>query len=247
MVRLAEIWRHPIKSHGREALQSAALSAGEVIPGDRQWAVAHEAAKLSDGWNPCVHFSRGGKAPGLMALTSRYDEAAGTVTLHHPDKAPLTFDPDTESDVFLDWVAPLMPPDRAASKSIVRIGTRGMTDTPFPSISLANPATNKAVSDAVGQTLSHHRWRANLWVEGIAAWEEFTWIGRDLSIGEATFAVRERITRCRATMANPDTGKIDADTLGTLNGTFGHQDFGIYLECTDAGAIAVGDRVELLP
>lgn len=247
MLRLAEIWRYPIKSHGREPLESAVLSAGQVIPGDRQWAVAHEAAKLKDGWNPCVNFSRGGKVPGLMALTSHYDEPAGTVTLHHPDKPSLTFDPDTDNQAFLDWIAPLMPADRAASKSIVRIGTRGMTDTPFPSMSLANPASHKAVADAVGQPLSHHRWRANFWVEGLKPWEEFTWIGRNIRIGDAHFAVRERITRCRATMANPDTGKIDADTLGALNGTFGHQDFGIYLECTGPGTIATGNLLELLP
>jgi hypothetical protein len=122
-----------------------------------------------------------------------------------------------------------------------------MTDTDFPSLSLANSASHIAVSEGVGQPLSNNRWRANLWVEGLNAWEEFTWIGRNLRIGEATFAVRERITRCRATMANPDTGKIDADTLSALNGTFGHQEFGIYLECTGGGAIAVGDQPELMP
>ena len=69
--RLAQICRHPIKGHGREDLASVRLLAGECLPWDRHWAVAHEAAKLKDGWNPCVNFARGAKAPQLMAKTSR--------------------------------------------------------------------------------------------------------------------------------------------------------------------------------
>ena len=44
-----------------------------------------------------------------MAITARLDEAAGTVTLTHPDRPPLTFDPDTDSAAFLAWVAKRPP------------------------------------------------------------------------------------------------------------------------------------------
>jgi uncharacterized protein YcbX len=47
--RLAQIWRHPIKGHGREALPAVTLSAGATLPFDRAWAVAHEAARLEAG------------------------------------------------------------------------------------------------------------------------------------------------------------------------------------------------------
>lgn len=39
---VTEIWRHPIKSHGREPLESVTLEAGKALPLDRLWAVAHE-------------------------------------------------------------------------------------------------------------------------------------------------------------------------------------------------------------
>ena len=68
--RLAHIYRHPIKGHGREALASVRLSTGACLPFDRHWAVAHEAARLEPGWNPCVNFARGAKAPELMAIAS---------------------------------------------------------------------------------------------------------------------------------------------------------------------------------
>ena len=71
---LAQIARHPIKSHGREDMTSVLLTAGEGVPFDRHWAVAHDAAKLVAGWNECVNFARGAKAPDLMAISARLDE-----------------------------------------------------------------------------------------------------------------------------------------------------------------------------
>jgi uncharacterized protein len=244
---IANIARHPIKSHGREDLASVMLTAGQGVPFDRHWAVAHDAAKLLDGWNPCVNFARGAKAPGLMAISARLDEATQDVTLTHPDKADLTFAPDNADDLarFLDWVQGLNPADRAQPARIVKAGV-AMTDTDFPSVSIFGLASNRDLSAMMGQDLSPNRWRGNLWVDGLAPWAEFDWVGRDVQIGNAVLHVQERIVRCKATSANPATGQIDADTLGALNDGFGHQDFGVYARVIATGAVTVGDSVTLL-
>ncbi|WP_170429347.1 MOSC domain-containing protein [Ruegeria arenilitoris] len=241
---VTSLWRHPIKSHGREAVQSVTMTPGQTMPGDRVWAVAHEASK-ADGsdWVPCANFSRGAKAPQLMAIEAHTNEKS--LTLSHPDRPELTFDPDHEVQAFLDWVKPLMPADRAASARIIRAPGRGMTDSDFPSISLCNMASNRAVGQKLDTDLSINRWRGNIWFDGLPLWEELDWIGREVQIGAVVFQVRERITRCLATTANPDTGQRDADTLGALE-TWGHQDFGVYAEVIRGGEISVGDKVHLL-
>ena len=58
------------------------------------------------------------------------------------------------------------------------------------------------------------RFRGNVWLDGLEPWAEFDLVGRDIRVGAATLRVRERITRCKATTVNPETGRIDADTLG---------------------------------
>ncbi|WP_170351651.1 MULTISPECIES: MOSC domain-containing protein [Ruegeria] len=241
---VTQLWRHPIKSHGREAVETVNVTPGQTMPGDRVWAVAHEASK-ADGskWVPCANFSRGAKAPQLMAISTQSN--GDTLTLSHPDRPDLTFAPDSEQQAFLDWVQPLMPANRAASARIIRVPGRGMTDSDFPSISLCNLASHRAVGQKLGQDLSVRRWRGNIWFDGLPLWEEFDWLGREVQIGEAVLRVRERITRCLATTANPDTGVRDTDTLGALE-TWGHQDFGVYAEVLEGGAISVGDKVELL-
>lgn len=241
---VTHIWRHPIKSHGREAVQTVTVTPGQTMPGDRVWAVAHEVSK-ADGsqWVPCANFSRGSKAPQLMAISARLK--GDTVTLSHPDRPDLTFDPDEQQQVFLDWVQPLMPADRAASARIIRVPGRGMTDSDYPSISLCNMASHRAVEQKLGSNLSIQRWRGNIWFDGLPLWEEFDWLGREVQIGEAVFSVKERIQRCLATTANPKTGVRDADTLGTLK-NWGHQDFGVYTEVVRGGTISVGDKVHPL-
>ncbi len=244
--RLVRITRHPIKSHGREDLAGVTLTPGQCLPWDRHWAVAHDAAKLQDGWNSCVNFARGAKAPALMAITATLDEASATMHLDHPDRGALSFRPDDAADLprFLDWVVPLNPPDRAQPARIVTAG-RGMTDSDFPSVSILSMASLGDLSARMGHDLSPHRWRGNLWFDGFAPFAEFDWIGREVTIGDATLRIDERITRCLATAVEPDTGHRNADTLGGLQAAYGHQDFGVYATVIAGGAVALGDGVTL--
>jgi uncharacterized protein YcbX len=244
--RVHQLWRHPIKSHGHEALQKAKLIAGQTLPWDRTWAVAHEGAK-TDGtaWAPCANFSRGSKAPALMAIEATLDETSETITLRHPNRPDVTLHPERDADKLIEWVRPLMPEDRAQSTRVIRVPERGMTDTDFPSVSIANLASHVAVEAKCGSDLSTRRWRANIWLDGPAAWTEFNWIGKTLAIGDVRLEVQERITRCLATTANPETGARDADTLGALQ-TWNHQDFGVYATVTQGGEIGLGDTARVL-
>ncbi len=246
-LNLAEIWRYPLKSHGREPVGQALLEVGKCLPYDRRWAVAHEASDATgDKWVPCVNFSRGSKAPGLMAIEAAMDEASGRLTLMHPELGSLSFDPETEADRLIAWAAPVMPADRAASARIVRVPDRGMTDTDYPSVSLGGLASHCVLEGRMGRELSRKRWRLNLWVDGLAPWEEFDLIGHEIRIGDARLAVEERIVRCLATTANPETGRRDADTLGALGAAYGHQDFGVYARVVEAGRIRPGDKIEVI-
>lgn len=247
MSRVAALWRHPIKAHGREPLTSVTLTEGQTLPWDRRWAVTHELTQ-TDGtaWAACANFTRAAKVPGLMAITTHSHEDGKTLTLSHPDLGDLTFNPDDEAAAFLAWIRPLMPENRAQSTGIIRARTQGLTDSDYPSVSLINLASVDAMTDAMQQEISAHRFRGNIHLADLPAWQEFDWVGKSLRIGTAELAVREPIERCRATTANPDTGQRDADTLGTLNTRFGHQNFGVNAVITQGGTIAPGDAVTVL-
>lgn len=245
--RLSHIFRHPIKAHGREELPSVNLTEGKCLPYDRHWAVAHEAATLMPGWNACMNFTRGAKTPALQAINAQFDEASQRLTLTHPALEALSFAPDDSAGqaAFLDWVRPLMAEGRAQPARLVAAG-RGMTDTDFESVSILNLSSNRALGQRIGIDLGLDRWRGNLWLDGLAPWEEFDLIGRELQIGTARLKIVERIGRCRATMVDCATGKIDVNTLDALEQGYDHTDFGVYARVTRTGVIRAGDTVEIV-
>ncbi len=246
---VAAIWRHPIKSHGREELARTLLREGRCIDWDRRWAVAHEMAAFNANdpqWLACNNFSRGAKAPKLMAITARADPARNEVTLSHPDLPDLTFDPDLDPGALIQWVMPISPANRALPAQVVRVAQTAMTDTDFPSISLINLTSHGEVEARIGRKLSPNRWRANLFLDRLAPWQERDWIGKTIRVGQAELEVREHITRCLATTTSPSTGQRDADTLGTLEAGWGHKQFGIYAVVTKTGELNQGDRIEVL-
>ncbi|NNE52867.1 MAG: MOSC domain-containing protein [Sulfitobacter sp.] len=248
-MRVSALFRHPIKSHGRESIESVDLLYNQTMPWDRTWAVTHEASKANaqgTEWVSCHNFMIGTRTPGLAGLWARLDEAARTITLTHQDLGELTFAPDDAEGqaAFLKWIAPLCPENRARPTGIVSAGQRGMTDSAFPSISIMTTASHNAVAQAMGGFLEPERWRGNIWIEGAAPWEEFDWMGEEIRIGGALLRVEEPIERCAHTTANPHTGARDADTTGTLERSFGHLNFGVYARVIEGGTVCLGDEAK---
>ena len=68
MTTVTQLYRHPLKSHGREELDHKAPSTGQSMPWNQTWAVAHGSARLDGNeWAHCANLSTGSKAPfGLM-------------------------------------------------------------------------------------------------------------------------------------------------------------------------------------
>lgn len=245
--RLAHICRHPVKSVGYEELARVRLEPDMPLPFDRHWAVAHEAAKFPgqpEGWHGKMNFLRGFSEAALMAIRAEFDEETRRLTVTQPARPPLTVTLPEDGPALVDWLRPLWPEARPApSRLVARTDGGALSDVPQPYLAVLSLASNRALGQRLGQDLSIHRWRGNLWLEGLAPWEEFDLLGREIAIGPVRLRVEKRITRCRATCANPETGVFDADTLGALKDGYGHQDFGVYARVIDGGGISVGDHV----
>jgi uncharacterized protein YcbX len=250
MINVAALWRHPIKSHGREAISDVVLETGRTMPWDRHWAVTHEQSKLSlddPAWVMCRNFMTATRTPGLAGIWAELDCDHARLHLRHADLGELDFCPDKAEDVarFLEWVAPLCPTDKSHPTGIVAAPNRGMTDTDYPSVSIMSHASHAAVANKLGHSLARERWRGNIWIDGVAAWDEFNWIGKDIQIGDAMLRVQEPIERCMLTAANPTTGTRDTDVLGALRSGWGHQNFGIYATVINGGKVQLNDKIEV--
>jgi hypothetical protein len=67
---------------------------------------------------------------------------------------------------------------------------------------------------------SERRFRSNMALEGLDAWEELNWVGRQVRIGTVTLDVVRPKVRCLATHANPTTGERDVPMRTTLTTVF---------------------------
>ncbi len=251
MPSVEHIFCHPIKGIGRMALDAVKLEIGKTMLHDRVWAVAHEASKFdadAPAWTPCNNFIRGAKAPELQAIAISQYVAGSDMVLTHPDHPPFRFNPENEAEHagFIDWLAQFVPENRAQPKALVAAPDRGMTDSPFPSISILNLASLAELSAKAGMPMDPARFRGNIWLDGVDAWEEFDWIGKTLRIGEARVMIKERIERCMATTVDPLSGVQNVDTLKLLEAGWGHTDFGVYGEVVQDGMVDLYDGAHIL-
>ena len=243
MARLAQVFRHPVKGIGSEPLEVCQLSPEGAMSGDRAWALLTAAAEDIDAWQPRRNFLVVARGPDLSPITAR--TIGETIELSHPGRPSLTFDPATEADALRNWIAPLWPSADPAPARLVRAPGHGMTDMPEPFVSIGNLASLEALGEAAGQPLDPRRFRINLWVENLPAWEETNWIGQELHVGPLRLFIDQPIGRCRAPDANPETGTRDVIVNRELTTLGKETNFGVYARVLTSGSATLGDKVTL--
>lgn len=247
---LAHIVRHPVKSAGYQELDRAALTEGRPMPFDRRWAIATESARFDgapQGWAAKMNFLRGAAEGRLQAIRADFDDGTGALTLTHPDIPAFSGTLPDDGAALVDWLRPLWPASRPAPRALVARQDGGaLTDVPDPWVAMLSLSSLRALGQRMGRDLSIHRFRGNLWLDGLAPWEEFDLIGREIRLGGARLRIEERITRCTATTFDPETGHPAGDTLAALEAGFGHRDFGVYARVTASGPVAPGDTLEIV-
>ena len=113
------------------------------------------------------------------------------------------------------------------------------------SISLINNQSIKDFKNKTNQEIETQRFRGNIFVDGIEAWEERSWIGKIIKINNISFKVEKNIPRCVAINLKPNTDDNSLNLLQSLKKTYNHFDMGVYLTALDDGPINIGDNISL--
>ncbi len=118
--------------------------------------------------------------------------------------------------------------------------------TPGISISLINLNSIKDLENKMNANIEYERFRGNILIDYLPAWEEFNLIGKTIKIGEVKFNVDSRIPRCSATNVNPNNSKLDMNLPNSLIKFYNHKDMGIYLSPLNSGKISTKDFIKVL-
>ena len=112
-------------------------------------------------------------------------------------------------------------------------------------ISLINLNSIKDFNQKINKEIEFERFRGNIYVKDLKAFEERNWINRIIKINEAEFKVLKHIPRCSATNLKINSDQADINLPNELKKVYGHMDMGIYLYPLNNGKISVNDQINV--
>ncbi|MGB3239035.1 MAG: MOSC domain-containing protein [Geitlerinemataceae cyanobacterium] len=253
---VTQLFTHPIKGLTPQEIDRTILETDFGIPGDRAFALmftdATEEPERLVPWMSKKHFAVQNDWPGLAALDCRYYPENHCLIVRKNKEEVLSANTTTERDridlFFSDYLAGLTPTESARHPhpSSVKLVGDPTGNTRYPDrhpvhISLVSQATLEAIAAAVGDRIDVRRFRPNILLDGVSPWEEFEWVGREISIGTAKLTISAPIGRCLNIEVNPETGERDLPLFSLLQEHFGHGKTGVVAKVNIGGAVEVGD------
>jgi len=252
-MQIESLYRYPVKGLTPEPISRATLAPGQCIPWDRAFALSQGDSKLdpkNPAWVSKTNFMCLLRNAGIALLDTKFDEVTHTFSIAGPageriSANPLTADGQAALTNFL--TAYLGPEARFGPNqkppSFQYFPDHSFCDHQSQVISLIGLGSLRALEQAAKAPRDKRRFRANIYIEHISPWEEFSWLGKTIQIGAVRLAVQERIDRCGATTVNPDTAIRDANPVRELQENFGHIELGIFAEVVTPGTIKPGDAI----
>ncbi|NIX75147.1 MOSC domain-containing protein [Microvirga terricola] len=247
-IRIAALYRYPVKGLSPEQLPSADLIAGRHFPADRIFAIENGPAGF-DPKNP-IHqpkdkFLMLMRNASLAQLKTRYLDEATTLVIEEGGREVARGDLSTrEGRLAVEaFIRRFMPKElRGAPKVLAAPEGIRFTDSRRGFVSIINLASVRALEETIGAPVDPLRFRGNVHVEGLAPWQEFDLVDRVI-VSPSGIRLRgiKRIERCAATTVDPATGLRDLQIPKGLMKGFGHVDCGVYAEVLSGGRIAEGD------
>lgn len=242
--RLARIYRYPVKGLPGQHLTATQVAPGSGIPHDRRFAVAngHRPTPPNGAWTARPAFFHLAKNADLTRIGTAFD--GHQLNLHHPELGGLSVVVDDPASlaradaILAEW----FPSSPHGPVGLVEASC-GYWDHADAALSLINLETVADLAAQAGQDLDPLRFRGNLYLSGLAAWEEFRLVGQLVRVGDAVLEILRPIDRCRAVSVNPTTGHADVNLPALLGARCGHVYCGMYARVVEGGRLATGQPV----
>ena len=250
----------PVKSISFQSIKSCEILKNIGIVGDRIFAFSKgldlNQAQLFEKkleerrgkWNKILTLKN---SPSLNKYNFLFDNDKLTLTQNNKEILTINIDDTSEYELLSNKILEL---ESSLQKPIYLMKNK---DIPFfdtsisnktilnHSISLINTKSVEDFQNKTNQEIETQRFRGNIFVDGVDAWEERNWIGKIIKINDISFKVEKNIPRCVAINLKPNTDDNSLNLLQSLKKTYNHFDMGVYLTALDDGPINIGDNISL--
>ncbi|WP_449420676.1 MOSC domain-containing protein [Phormidium nigroviride] len=263
-ITVKQLFSHPIKGLTPYECDRILLTEGHGIKGDRAFALmftdsikAGEMPVLENiPWMSKKHFAVQNDWPLLAALKCHYQPETGILTVKREGVTVLEAETETTNgrdrigSFFTEYISTLEPTKEARhpTRSPLLLVGDSSGETRYPDrepvhISILSQATLDNLSEVAGNFVDVRRFRPNIVIDGVPAWEEFNWMGKEFQLGSARVLVSAKIGRCPNIEVDPDTGNRDLPLLSLLQQQFGHAQTGVLAKIISSGNVAIGDML----
>jgi uncharacterized protein len=240
--------RYPVKGLSAEVLDEVTLTPGETVPCDRIYAIENGPGRF-DPENPKhlpkINFLMLMRNERLATLETRFDEETHVLTILRQGRqvARGALRDRLGRQMVEQFLGAYMKDALRGPPRIVTASGHTFSDVPAKWLHIINLASLRDLERVMSRPLHPLRFRANVHIDGLAAWEEFGWVGKQITIGGARLEVVHRCQRCEATNVDPQTAARDTAIPAFLQRTWGHQDFGIYAKVITGGTVRAGEAI----
>src|SRR6516164_2869955 len=247
---IAKLIHYPVKGLCGLAKSQAVLTADEGMPLDRIYAIengSHRFDAQNPKWFPKVHFLQLMRNERLASLALAFDEESHTLTLFRDGKqvAKGTLKTKLGRQIIEQFLSSYMRADLKGPPRIVCAEGHSFTDIAEKALHIVNLETVRAVSRVIGIDLDPLRFRANIYFDGVPAWQERCWFGKTIACGDVLLKVFDETGRCEATSVDPKRALRGLSVPSALLRTWGHDKLGLYAKVVCDGVISTGDAVRV--
>jgi uncharacterized protein YcbX len=246
--QIASLYRYPVKGLSPQPLPRVVLEVGQTFPADRRYAIENGPSGFDPAapeWMPKSYFLMLMRNERLAGLQTHFEDRTNLLTIGKDGRVAARGDLETaegraaiEQFFTANFASDLKGPPKVLSGS-----GHSFSDVARKVVSIINLGSVAAIEGVLHRPVHPLRFRANLYVSGWPAWQEFELLDRTLAIGNVRLKVVKRIVRCAAVNVDPESAARDSDIPHTLMRRFGHADCGVYAEVIAGGAIDVGDAI----
>ena len=249
-MRIASLYRYPVKGLSPERLPSAVLETDAWFPGDRLFAIENGPSGFDPAdpqHQPKIKFLMLMRHQMLARLRTCFDDATGDLVIAYEGGEVLRASTRTGEGrgLIAAFFEGFMPAELRGKPRLLRApdGFR-FTDSRSGHVSIINLASIADLESRIGSACDPLRFRGNIMVEGLDPWAEFDLVGQELAAPSGLrLKVTKRIDRCAATNVDPVSGARDLQIPKALMSAYGHIDCGVYCEIVAGGRLAEGERL----
>ena len=249
MIKIENLFYSPVKSISFEESESLNVLTDRGIENDRIFAFVQNLD--SNSIKNLIEDPKSRKLNNFLTLKNspelnqyNFTYAKNKLILKKKDEIIITINPfsKNEKKLLCDKINQIILKDKKLN--LLMDEKNPFFDTmPNNSISLINKKSISDFSNKISTNIEIERFRANIYIDGLAAWEERDWIGKTININNINFFVSDEISRCSATNLKPSTDIVTINLPNQLKKTYNHINMGLYIVPQQNGVISKEDKI----